>query len=44
MKWKKLMEKQTDRKIKMNQFDNVEKYKRNQLLRFDQNMVLIGTS
>ena len=36
MKWKDMMEKQTDRKIKELQIGNVEKYK-NQFLQFGQN-------
>ena len=36
VKWKKMMEKQTDRKIKELQIGNVERYK-NQFLQFRQN-------
>ena len=43
MKWKELMKNQTDRKIKVLRYENVEEYK-NSFLQFGQKIVLLPTS
>ena len=43
VKWKDMIEKQTGRKIKELQIDNVERYE-NQFLQFGQNIGLVLTS